>query len=156
MAGLARSSAGSTRRLIALEMIGACLVILVLAQAFIGLLSLASFSRLATAATSERVELLARDIAAQIETGLRLGKPLAQYTGLGRLLETNVQAQPDLLRASVVLPDGRVLADYGTDVPPAGAALGPLVANGAEAALPGGTVLQRGGATLEIPGRIGL
>src|SRR5690606_7360422 len=26
----------------------------------------------------------------------------------------------------------------------------------AEAALPGGTVLQRGGATLEIPGRIGL
>lgn len=156
MAGLAQPSARSTRRLIAFEMIGACLVILVLAQAFIGLLSLASFSRLATAATTERVELLARDIAAQIETGLRLGKPLAQYTGLGRLLETNVQAQPDLLRASVVLPDGRVLAHYGTDVPPEGAALGPLVANGAEAQLAGGTVLARGGAILEVPGRLGL
>ncbi len=109
----------SPARLATLELVGACLVVLVLAQALIGLLGLAAYSRLATTATAERVELLARNTAATIEAGLRLGKPLAQYSGLQRVLERALGDQDDVIRTDVMLPDGFVLASVGEGRTPA-------------------------------------
>jgi hypothetical protein len=65
----------------------ACMVVLLLAQAMIGALSLSALNRLAADNTAERVALLARQTAAQIQNGLNLGKPLAQFFGLARLLD---------------------------------------------------------------------
>lgn len=98
------------RRVVVAEVIGACLLILVLAQALTAALGLAAFNRLSTATTSERVELLARDTASKIEAGLRLGKPLGQYFGLAALLDRNLGSLPDLVGATVLLPDGYALA----------------------------------------------
>lgn len=107
------------RRWIVAEIVGACIVILVLAQALMTTLSQAAFSTLAAATTAERVELLARDAADRINTGLRLGKPLAQYFGLERQLSTSVQRLSDLAGAAVVMPSGYRLAEVGTlpDIP---------------------------------------
>ncbi|QEI07750.1 MFS transporter [Pigmentiphaga aceris] len=109
--------AARRRRVVVAEVIGACLLILVLAQALTAALGLAAFNRLSTATTAERVELLARDTAAKIEGGLRLGKPIAQYFGLAALLDRNFSHLPDLVGATVLLPDGYVLAQTSTALP---------------------------------------
>src|SRR3546814_17157908 len=57
----------------------ACIVVLLLAQGLIGSLSLSALNRLAADNTAERIELLARRTSSQIQTGMTLGKPLAQY-----------------------------------------------------------------------------
>lgn len=107
------------RRWIVAEVICACIVILVLAQALMTTLSQAAFSTLAAATTAERVELLARDAADRINTGLRLGKPLEQYFGLERQLSTSVQRLSDLKGTAVVMPSGYPLAEIGAlpDIP---------------------------------------
>ncbi|MFW7342225.1 MFS transporter [Pollutimonas sp. H1-120] len=99
----------------------ACMLVLLLAQALIGSLSLSALNRLVADNTAERVELLARRTSAQIQTGMDLGKPLAQFFGLSALLDDVPVQVPDLLGASVVLGDGRVLAAVG--VPPPAAPL---------------------------------
>src|SRR5690606_25965400 len=91
----------------------ACLLVLLLAQALIGSLSLSALNRLTLDNTAERIELLARRTSSQIQTGMALGKPLHQYFGLSSLLD-QVQGQvPDLISAGVVLIDGRELASVG-------------------------------------------
>jgi len=108
------------RRWIVAEVICACIVVLVLAQVLMATLSQAAFSNLAAATTAERVELLARDAADRINTGLRLGKPLAQYFGLERQLSASVERLADLAGAAVVMPSGYPLAALGAlpDLPP--------------------------------------
>lgn len=101
------------------KVILACLAVLLLAQALIGALSLSALDRLAADNTAERIELLARQAAAQVQTGLNLGKPLAQFFGLQRLLDGLQAEVPDFLGAQVVLADGRVLAAAGAAMPPA-------------------------------------
>lgn len=91
----------------------ACMLVLLLAQALIGTLSLSALNRLIADNTAERVELLARNTSAQIQTGIDLGKPLAQFFGLSVLLDDLQARAPDMLGASVVLLDGRVLASVG-------------------------------------------
>lgn len=91
----------------------ACMLVLLLAQALIGTLSLSALNRLIADNTAERVELLARDTSAQIQTGIDLGKPLAQFFGLSVLLDGLQERAPDMRGASVVLSDGRVLAAVG-------------------------------------------
>lgn len=91
----------------------ACMLVLLLAQALIGTLSLSALDGLVADNTAERVELLARDTSAQIQTGVDLGKPLAQFFGLSVLLDDLQARAPDMLGASVVLADGRVLASVG-------------------------------------------
>lgn len=91
----------------------ACMVVLLLAQAMIGALSLSALNRLAADNTAERVALLARQTAAQIQTGLNLGKPLAQFFGLPRLLDDLRANVPDFQSAQVVLADGQVVAQLG-------------------------------------------
>ncbi|MGB3290191.1 MAG: MFS transporter [Burkholderiaceae bacterium] len=91
----------------------ACMLVLLLAQALIGTLSLSALNRLIADNTAERVELLARDTSAQIQTGIDLGKPLAQFFGLSVLLDQLQARAPDMSGASVVLRDGRVLASVG-------------------------------------------
>lgn len=97
----------------------ACMVVLLLAQGLIGALSLSALNRLVADNTAERVGLMARQTSAQIETGMELGKPLAQFFGLPQLLSDLQSRVPDLLGASVVLADGRVLAAVGQGPAPA-------------------------------------
>lgn len=100
----------------------ACMVVLLLAQGLIGSLSLSALNRLVADNTAERVGLIARQTATQIQTGLDLGKPLAQFFGLSHLLADLQGRIPDMRGASVVLADGRALASV--DQPPAS---GPLL-----------------------------
>ncbi len=97
----------------------ACMVVLLLAQGLIGALSLSALNRLVADNTAERVGLMARQTSAQIETGMELGKPLAQFFGLPQLLADLQSRVPDMLGASVVLADGRVLAAVGQGPAPA-------------------------------------
>src|SRR3546814_16081342 len=82
---------------------------LLLSQALIGALSLSALNRLTIDNTAERVELLAGRTSAQIQTGMRLGKPLAQYFGLTAMLDDMLHRISDLSGASVVLDDGQVV-----------------------------------------------
>src|SRR5690554_7857878 len=81
----------------------ACMLVLLLAQGLIGALSLSALNRLAADNTAQRAELLGRQAAAQIQTGLSLGKPLAQYFGLAELLAALRDNAPDLAAAGVVM-----------------------------------------------------
>src|SRR3546814_18304771 len=81
----------------------ACIVVLLLAQGLIGSLSLSALNRLAADNTAERIELLARRTSSQIQTGMTLGKPLAQYFGLSSLLDELRSQVPDFAAHGVVL-----------------------------------------------------
>lgn len=87
----------------------ACLVVLLLAQALIGALSLAALNRLMAQTTADRLEVTARRVGSDIQNGMRLGKPLAQFFGLQELLNKSVTGNdpPDV---RVTLVDGTVLA----------------------------------------------
>src|SRR3546814_18929888 len=64
--------------------------------------------------SAERIELLARRTSSQIQTGMTLGKPLAQYFGLSSLLDELRSQVPDFAAAGVVLSNGQELASVGT------------------------------------------
>ncbi|MFJ3463682.1 MFS transporter [Achromobacter spanius] len=99
-----------------LEVTLACLAVLLLAQALIGALSLSALNRLVVDTTADRVEVIARRVAGNIENGLRLGKPLEQYFGLRDTLRDSVSGSRDLRGASVLLADGQTVAAQG-DLP---------------------------------------
>src|SRR3546814_128414 len=80
----------------------ACLVVLLLAQGLIGSLSLSALNRLTADNTAERIELIARRMSSQIQTGMALGKPLNQFFGLSSLLDAIKGQAPDLVSAGVV------------------------------------------------------
>ncbi|WP_202444869.1 MFS transporter [Schauerella aestuarii] len=87
----------------------ASLIVLVLAQALIGSLSLAALNRLMAQTTADRIEVTARSLGAEIQNGLRLGKPLAQFFGLDDILrKSSTGDHPPSLQ--VVQVDGTVLA----------------------------------------------
>ncbi len=90
-----------------------CLVVLVLAQALIGGLSLLALYRLNAETTADRVEVEVRQIAGTIENGLRLGKPLEQFFGLGSLLDQGLSSVSDAQSVVVTLADGQVVAAKG-------------------------------------------
>lgn len=92
----------------------ACLVVLLLAQALIGALSLAALNRLMAQTTADRLEVTARSLGGDIQNGMRLGKPLAQYFGLQDLLDKSVTG-PDHPDVRVTLTDGTVLAQLEPD-----------------------------------------
>lgn len=91
----------------------ACLVVLLLAQALIGALSLSALNRLTVDNTAERIQLLASRTSSQIQTGLSLGKPLTQFFGLSSLLDELKEQAPDFVSAGVVLTNGQELASLG-------------------------------------------
>ncbi len=101
------------RRRPVLEVTLACLAVLLLAQALIGALSLSALNRLVVDTTADRVEVIARRAAGNIENGLRLGKPLEQYFGLRDSLQDSVSGSRDLLGAAVLRADGQTLAVQG-------------------------------------------
>jgi len=107
---------GGLRRRPVLEVTLACLAVLLLAQALMGALSLAALDRLIADTTADRVEVVARRVAGNIDNGLRLGKPLAQYFGMDALLLDGTRGSDDLAGIAVVLPDGSTVATQG-DVP---------------------------------------
>lgn len=98
-----------TRRHPVLALTLACLIVLVLAQALIGALSLAALNRLLAQTTADRLEATARSVSAEIQNGMRLGKPLAQYFGLQEVINKSATetAPPDI---RVALHDGTILA----------------------------------------------
>ncbi|WP_353150613.1 MFS transporter [Pollutimonas bauzanensis] len=107
----------AARRRPARDILLACMLVLLLAQGLIGALSLSALNRLVADNTAERVELMARQTSDHIQTGMDLGKPLAQFFGLAGLLDALQARIPDMRGASVVLADGRVLAAMGTPLP---------------------------------------
>lgn len=104
------------RRRPVFEVTLACLVVLLLAQALIGALSLAALNRLMADTTADRVEVAARQMAGSVQNGLRLGKPLAQYFGLDELLRDGMGDSRDMLGAAVTLADGSSAAVRGKPV----------------------------------------
>jgi predicted MFS family arabinose efflux permease len=116
-AGTALPAARARRRRHPLRnVVLACMLVLLLSQALIGALSLSALNRLTVSNTAERIELLAGRTAAQIQTGMRLGKPLAQYFGLADMLRGLSGHISDLQGASVLLADGQVVESYGGPV----------------------------------------
>ncbi|ALM85834.1 MFS transporter [Bordetella sp. N] len=111
---------GGLRRRPVLEVTLACLAVLLLAQTLMGALSLAALDRLVADTTADRVEVVARRVAGNIDNGLRLGKPLAQYFGMDALLRDGTRGSDDLAGIAVLLPDGSPVAGHG-DVPGAAA-----------------------------------
>src|SRR3546814_15294285 len=105
----------------------ACIVVLLLAQGLIGSLSLSALNRLAADNTAERIELLARRTSYQIQTGMTLGKPLAQYFGLSSFLDELRSQVPDFAPVGVVLSHGTELASVGP-LPDAGSLIPDLLA----------------------------
>src|SRR3546814_5570399 len=77
--------------------------------------------------SSDLIELLARRTSSQIQTGMTLGKPLAQYFGLSSLLDELRSQVPDFAAAGVVLSNGQELASVGT-LPDAGSLMQALLA----------------------------
>jgi predicted MFS family arabinose efflux permease len=88
----------------------ACVVVLLLAQGLIGALSLSAIDTLARNNAQERLTLVTRQMAADIQNGLNLGKPLAQYFGLERQLQPLAEQLPGLHQATVSLQGGDILA----------------------------------------------
>ncbi|MGW8309338.1 MAG: MFS transporter [Achromobacter pulmonis] len=101
------------RRRPVLEVTLACLAVLLLAQALIGALSLSALNRLVVDTTADRVEVVARRVAGNIENGLRLGKPLEQYFGLRDTLRDGLAGSRGVQGAAVLLADGQALATQG-------------------------------------------
>ncbi|PLC48902.1 MFS transporter [Pollutimonas subterranea] len=123
----------------------ACMVVLLLAQGLIGALSLSALNRLVSDNTAERVGLMARQTSAQIQTGLDLGKPLPQFFGLSQLLADLQVRVPDMLGASVVLADGRVIATLAQAPTP-----GPLLDLLSSGPQRSATVQRREGKALQL------
>ncbi|OZI57172.1 MFS transporter [Bordetella genomosp. 1] len=117
------------RRRPVLELTLACLAVLLLAQALIGALSLSALNRLIADTTADRVEVVARQMAGNVENGLRLGKPLGQYFGLKETLSDGLRDSRDVRGAVVLMRDGRAVAGLGEPVP-AAAALAQALAGG--------------------------
>jgi len=136
------------RRRPVLEATLACLAVLLLAQALIGALSLSALYRLNADTTADRVEVEARQMAAGIENGLRLGKPLGQFFGLGELLDKGLAGSSDARGVAVMLADGREVATRGQAVPQA-QALARAIAEPA-APLPDGVARRSNGAAVAI------
>jgi predicted MFS family arabinose efflux permease len=101
------------RRRPVLEVTLACLIVLALAQALMGALSLSALNRLDADTTADRAEVSARQMASSIENGLRLGKPLEQFFGLDDLLRKGLVGVHGARGVAVVLADGRLLARQG-------------------------------------------
>jgi predicted MFS family arabinose efflux permease len=126
----------------------ACLGILLLAQMLIGALSLSALNKLMVDTTADRVEVMARGAAGRIDTGLRLGKPLAQYFGLDPILHDILTRADDVRGAAVVLVNGQLIAEVGAIGPDAA-----MLARGFIPGPPGSGITQRlSGALMAING----
>lgn len=101
------------RRRPVLEVTLACLAVLLLAQTLISALSLSALNRLAADTTADRVEVVARRVAGNIENGLRLGKSLEQYFGLRDTLHNGVARLRGVQGVAVLLADGQAVATEG-------------------------------------------
>lgn len=135
------------RRHPVLEVTIACLVVLLVAQALIGALSLSALSRLNLDTTADRVEVAARQMAGGIQNGLRLGKPLGQFFGLNNLLSSGMAGARDARGAAVLLPDGRLVGAQGRPAPDLDA-LAQALAAPPGSALPDGLSRRAGGAVM--------
>jgi predicted MFS family arabinose efflux permease len=93
-----------------------CLGILLLAQILIGALSFSALDRLIEDMNADRIENVARRLQDNIENGLHMGKPLAQFFGLDAMLEDVLARSREISGVAVALPDGERLAERGTRV----------------------------------------
>ncbi|WP_439810716.1 MFS transporter [Bordetella bronchiseptica] len=120
MSTLFDRATGALRKLSSRPLLGvtlACVTLLWLAQGLTGVLTLSALQRQIVDATAARVEVSARQSAIAIENGVRLGKPLEQYFGLGGLLDGLLEESHGVTGVAVVLKDGRLVASAGALVP---------------------------------------
>jgi len=116
---LAPAGAAPRRKRAVRNVVLSCVAVLLLGQLLIGALSLAALMRLGADSTADRLALIAGRTAGQVQAGLQLGKPLAQYFGLSLAFERLRHDIPELRAAAFVLDDGTVLASTGPDIPAA-------------------------------------
>jgi predicted MFS family arabinose efflux permease len=90
-----------------------CLGILLLAQVLIGALSFSALERLIGDMHADRIENIARRLQDNIENGLHMGKPLAQFFGLDALLEDALAHSGEISGIAVTLPDGGRIVEQG-------------------------------------------
>lgn len=90
-----------------------CLVVLIFAQALVGGLSVLALYRLNAETTADRVEVDVRRIAHAIEGGLRLGKPLEQFHGMGLLVDRGLASASGGLGILVTMASGEQVAARG-------------------------------------------
>jgi len=109
------------------QLLGAFVVVLILAQALIGALSLSALNHEVKENTSDRIALKAQQTVDQIQAGLVLGKPLQQYFGLENLLAQLVKETPGVAAVEVLGRDKqpilRVAASPGKSTPSTASAL---------------------------------
>ncbi|MDR0441543.1 MAG: MFS transporter [Candidatus Accumulibacter sp.] len=93
-----------------------CLGVLLFAQILIGALSFSALDKLIADMNADRVEYIARRLQSNIENGLNMGKPLAQFFGLEGLLEDTLSRFGEISGVMVMLPDGEKIAAGGASI----------------------------------------
>jgi hypothetical protein len=103
-------------------------------------LSFTAFERLYASTLISTYEVAAKSLQQKIETALKFGKPLGQFTGMDRLLADVLEMSPQIAGAGVADCDGRIL--YHTD--PARVGQRFLLTPAAQAPLIAGATRQSG------------
>ncbi|MDR0674382.1 MAG: MFS transporter [Zoogloeaceae bacterium] len=93
-----------------------CLGILLFAQILIGVLGFSALERLIADMNAERAESVARRLQDNIENGLNLGKPLAQFFGLPGLMEDVLQHSKEISGITITLPEGETVSHLGAPI----------------------------------------
>lgn len=89
-----------------LELVGACLLVLLVTLALNGLITLASLNRIVTDSQLTRAEVLGGEVGVTLERSIRFGRPLHQFLGLADVLDDLEAALPEGSAATVVSADG--------------------------------------------------
>jgi predicted MFS family arabinose efflux permease len=93
-----------------------CLGILFFAQILIGALGFCALEKLIADMNADRAERVARRLQDNIENGLNMGKPLAQFFGLEGLMEDVLQHSKEISGIAITLPEGEMVAHLGAPI----------------------------------------
>lgn len=109
--------AAALRKLNRTSILLGSLFLLLVALAASALLSFAALERAQVELLSEEYTLAGRETAAEIEYGLRFGRPLAQFIGLEDILE-DLRGMPGVTAVGVADRQGAPLGDWASDLEP--------------------------------------
>ncbi|MDR0354934.1 MAG: MFS transporter [Deltaproteobacteria bacterium] len=113
---IADASLAPVGRPLVIKIVLVCLGILLLAQILIGALSFSALERLMEDLEADRLKTVAGRLRNDVENGLHMGKPLAQFFGLEDLLKDVRLRSPEISGVSIILPDGTEIASDGSGV----------------------------------------
>jgi len=92
------------------------ILMLILAQAFNGSLSISAFEKLYVNSLISSYRVIAKDLQRNIESAVRFGKPLDKFLGINALFKELQSNIPDLDNVSISLPDGKVIYSISQDI----------------------------------------